>query len=83
MASPSISNFVSRKAIENTSQILVAFSQLFVGGKLSSLVGAVRKTSRQDARRVPFFQVDAFRFREDCWRVASAMGAQKILGENA
>jgi hypothetical protein len=64
--SPSISNFVSRKALENVSQILIAFSQLFVGGKSSSLVGAVRKISRRDARRTAFFQVDAFRFREDC-----------------
>jgi hypothetical protein len=64
--SPSISNFVSRKATENVIQILIAFSQLFGGGKSTSPIGAVRKSSSRDARHVLFFQVDAFGFREDC-----------------
>jgi hypothetical protein len=45
MAFSPISNFAARKAIENVSQILIAFSQLFGAGKSTTPLGAVRKTS--------------------------------------
>jgi hypothetical protein len=50
-------------AVENVSQILIAFSQLFDGGKSSRLLVRRNCTSRNGSTA---FRVDAFRFREDC-----------------